>query len=136
MSDKTPQDINEARFSGMVEEYGTVQTRTGTPMSKGRLRCRQETVIFVAFHDAAKIIVRPGERVEICGRIQSTRWQAPDGAWRNGWQIVAHDIRPAQSPDGGRFRPEEKRSRNGAGAFNRERRPGVMVACEHEDLPF
>lgn len=133
MNKKTPQDINEARFSGTVEHFGTVRTRTGTPMSKGRLRCRQETITFVAFHDMAKIIVRPGERVEVFGRVQSTRWRTQEGAWRNDWQVVVQDIRPAQSPDSGRHRPQTRR---GGGAFHRDRRPGVMVVGEHEDLPF
>lgn len=86
-------DINQSHLSGTVEAFRRVQTSTGTPMVTFRLRCWQEIIKVVAFKElAASLTLADGARVEVKGRIQSTSWQATDGTWHNGFQVVAREI--------------------------------------------
>ena len=136
---KPPYEINEAHISGVVEYFRIVTTRTGTPMTMGRVRCWKEGVNFVAFNELAETVhPESGERVEIFGKIQSTRWQTEDGTWRYGYQIVATDIKllqPLERPTSFFARPEKKTARPARKQRTPKERPGVMVAGEHENLP-
>jgi len=86
-------DINHIHLSGTVEAFRHVQTSTGTPMATFRLRCWQEIIKVVLFKElASSLTLADGTRVEVKGRIQSTSWQATDGTWRNGFQVVAKEI--------------------------------------------
>ena len=88
-------DINRAKFTGTVERFDRIATRTGTPMVKVLLRCYKEAVSVVAFKDLAEDTdLAPGDRVEVRGKIQSTSWTAPDGTRRQGWQLIADSIGP------------------------------------------
>lgn len=95
-------DINEARFSGAVENFKVIPTKTGTPMIRFLLVCGQEKLSAVAFKALAdKTRLAEGERVTIRGRIQTTSWDDRDGMRRYGWQVIAseigaEDVPPAQ----------------------------------------
>lgn len=93
-------DINHIHVSGTVEAFRRVQTSTNTPMATFRLRCWQELIKVVAFKELAEsLALADGERVEVRGRIQSTSWQAADGTWRNGFQVVAQEIGEAHQQE-------------------------------------
>ena len=135
-------DKNSAKVSGMVERFDVVNTKTGTPMIRFALRCWRERIQVVAFKElATTTLLRPGERVEVEGRIQGTQWSAPDGSRRTGFQIVARAIRPEQTASTRRIRAAQGHSRKGEGddmdgrqrrlpgtpsAWSKDR-PGVMV---------
>ena len=88
-------DINQATFTGTVERFDRIATRTGTPMVKVLLRCYKETVSVVAFKELAENTdLSPGDRAKVRGKIQSTSWTAQDGTRRQGWQLVADHIGP------------------------------------------
>lgn len=42
-------DINQIRITGTVEQFDTINTRTGTPMIKASVRCFKELFTVVAF---------------------------------------------------------------------------------------
>ena len=135
--DEAAYDKNSAKVSGMVERFDVVNTRTGTPMIRFALRCWRERIQIVAFKElATTTMLRPGERVEVEGRIQGTQWSAPDGARRTGFQIVARSIRPEQTANTRRLSASQKHSRKGdmdqrrlpgASTTWSKDRPGVMV---------
>ncbi len=86
-------NINEARFSGTVEQFKVVQTRTGTSMIRFSIACNKERITVVAFKalaDATRLI--DGEQVSTVGAIQSTSWTAKDGTQRYGFQVIASAI--------------------------------------------
>ena len=143
-------DINEIDISGAVERFAVVETKTGTPMIRFTLRCWRELIQVVAFKEQAGVRLREGERVEVTGYIQSTRWTDKDGNARSGFQVVAKGIFYADAiarftiiPDG--MRPLVPRASPPGptaqalpmmGASPQAERPGVMVAGENENLPF
>lgn len=142
---KPPHDINEAHLTGVVEHFRNVTTRTGTPMIMGRVRCWKESVNVVAFNELAEsVLPEIGERVEVFGKIQSTRYQTQDGAWRYGYQVVATEIKPLQptEPAASFFARQEKKETRKKSTRTRRttrtqgERPGVMVVGENENLPF
>lgn len=86
-------DINRCHFTGTVERFDRIATKTGTAMVKALVRCYKETVQVVAFRDLAEDTdLQAGDRVEVRGRIQNTSWTAQDGSRRYGWQLVAESI--------------------------------------------
>lgn len=135
-------DKNCAKVSGLVERFDVVNTKTGTPMIRFAIRCWRERIQIVAFKElATTTMLRPGERVEVEGRIQGTQWSAPDGSRRTGFQIVARSIRSEQTASTRRLKPLARHSRKGEGydmdgrqrrlpgtgnTWSKER-PGVMV---------
>lgn len=135
-------DKNSAKVSGMVERFDVVNTKTGTPMIRFALRCWRERIQIVAFKElATTTMLRPGDRVEVEGRIQGTQWSAPDGTRRTGFQIVARAIRQEQTASTQRLKPLGGHSRKGecydmdgrqrrlpgaASTWSKDR-PGVMV---------
>ena len=135
-------DKNTAKVSGMVERFDVVNTKNGTPMVRFTIRCWKERMQIVAFKELATCtMLRPGERVEVEGRIQGTQWSAPDGIRRTGFQIVARAIRPEQTAFMGRHSAPQRQARRGgghdmdgrqqrlpgAGSTWTKDRPGVMV---------
>lgn len=103
-------DLNHVRMTGTVQRFDVVETRSGTPMIRFGLRCYREIAQVVAFKDlATTTFLRPGDRVEVTGRIQSTQWTAQDGTARSGWQIVAQAI----GPDTGRHEGQARREGKG-----------------------
>ena len=61
-------DMNEFRFSGTVERFDRIQTKTGTPMVSFTVLCWRERVRAVAFKAIAEQTeLAPGDRVE-CSR--------------------------------------------------------------------
>ncbi len=95
-------DQNECRFSGVVEQFAVIATKTGTPMVKLMLLAGRERVSVVAFRDLAeRTRLNEGDRVELAGPLQSNSWEGQDGVRRYGWQIIANRleiIRPAAAP--------------------------------------
>lgn len=91
-------DLNHVRMTGTVQRFEVVNTKTGTDMIRFALRCYRERAHVVAFKDlAATTMLRPGDRVEVTGFIQTTKWTDNEGNARTGWQIVARTIGPEQA---------------------------------------
>lgn len=89
-------DINEFRFTGTVEQFKRIETKTGTPMISFIVTCWREKIRAVAFKELAKQTeLAPGDRVEVRGSIQSTSWTDQTGQQRSGWQVIAHEINGA-----------------------------------------
>lgn len=152
-------DINEIDISGAVERFVVVTTKTGTPMIRFTLRCWKEAIQVVAFKEQAGVRLREGERVEVLGYIQSTRWTDKDGNARSGFQVVANKgifyadavARFTVIPNGPRpltprTRPSAPSPAQGVTGPTAQtlpltpgpqaERPGVMAADEDENLPF
>ena len=67
-------DLNIFRFSGIIERFDRIQTKTGTPMCAFSVRCWKERIRVVAFKTVAEeTMLSPGDRVEVRGAIQSTQ---------------------------------------------------------------
>ena len=155
----TDYDINEIDISGAVERFAVVATKTGTPMIRFTIRCWKELIQVVAFKEQAGVRLREGERVEVKGHIQSTRWTDKDGNARSGFQVVAskgifyadaitrftvipngprpltpRTMPPAPSP--AQERPGPTAQTLPMAAALQAERPGVMVADDDENLPF
>ncbi|KGO35173.1 hypothetical protein JT06_03835 [Desulfobulbus sp. Tol-SR] len=93
-------DMNEFRFSGTVERFDRIQTKTGTPMVALAVMCWRERIRTVAFKSIAEqTTLNPGDRVKCRGHIQSTSWTDQNGQQRTGWQVVAHEIHRADDTD-------------------------------------
>ena len=125
-------DINEAKFSGTVETFRRIETKTGTPMIRFAFRCWKEAIHAVAFKDvAAQTTLAPGDRVKVRGRVRGTSWQDSEGNQRGGWEVVADEI--TASPSERQAQPQQQ-----AIPLRRQaERPGVMAAhADEEPLPF
>ena len=91
-------DKNEVTFSGVISEIKRISTKTGTAMASIKLQCWQESIRIVCFKELAEkalIDFQAGNRVEVCGRLQSSKWEH-DGVKYNGFQIVANEIKPEE----------------------------------------
>ena len=65
-------DINQATFTGTVERFDRIATKTGTAMVKALVRCYKETVQVVAFRDLAEDTdLQAGDRVIVDGNIKA-----------------------------------------------------------------
>jgi len=86
-------DRNEFFFSGTVERFDRIQTKTGTAMVSFSVMCWREHIRCIAFRDLAEqTTLTTGDRVEVRGHIQSNEWTDKDGNRRQGWQVIAHEI--------------------------------------------
>jgi single-stranded DNA-binding protein len=86
-------DVNECRFTGTVEGFTVVNTKTGTPMIRFFLACNKERIAVVAFKGLADATrLTDGEEVSIIGAIQQTAWEGKDGVKRYSFQIIATRI--------------------------------------------
>lgn len=98
-------DTNKCTFSGKVENFKRISTKTGTPMISFKLKCWKEKIRVVAFKELAEsTTLNDGDRIEIVGRLQSSSWEY-EGAKFHGFQIIADEIQPCQ---------EKRRPRNPA----------------------
>jgi hypothetical protein len=108
-------DKNECSFTGAVEGFSVVATKTGTPMIRFFLLVGKEKITVVAFRDLAdQIRLAAGDRVAVLGAIKSTSWDGRDGVRRYGWQVVAAEITseseapaPPPPPPGDRKAPTQ-----------------------------
>jgi single-stranded DNA-binding protein len=97
-------DQNECRFTGTVEKFQVIETKTGTSMIKFFLQAGKEKVAVVAFRDLAdQTRLSPGDRVAVLGALQSTSYKGQDGVMRYGYQVIASEITsedeaPASAP--------------------------------------
>lgn len=106
-------DINEFRFSGIVERFDRIQTRTGTAMISFVVRCWKEKIRVVAFKTLAEETeLSRGDRVEVRGHVQSNSWTDQHGQQRSGWQVIADEIRRTDDTD------------------TRQRAAAVVACCE------
>lgn len=115
-------DLNHVRMTGTVQRFDVVNTKTGTDMIRFALRCYRERAHVVAFKDlAATTMLRPGDRVEVTGFIQTTKWTDNEGNARTGWQIVARTIGPEQARQDhhGRREGQGQRPHHGPGRNHR-----------------
>ncbi len=86
-------DKNQAVFSGRVERFAIVQTKTQTPMIRVALISGKELVDVVAFRTLAEETrLRENDEIEVAGAIRSNGWVAKDGGKHYGWQLVATSI--------------------------------------------
>ena len=86
-------DLNEFRFSGTVERFDRIATKTGTPMVAFLAMCWKERIRIVAFKDLAEQTkLAAGDRVEVSGHVQSNSWTDKQGQPRSGWQCIASEI--------------------------------------------
>jgi len=86
-------DLNECHFTGLVEQFYIIQTKTGTPMVKAFVLCGKERLTVIAFKELADATrLNEGERVAVSGAIQSTSWESKDGVKRYGFQVIASEI--------------------------------------------
>jgi single-stranded DNA-binding protein len=62
------------------------------------------TIVAFAAHAEELAKVAKGQPVSAMGRMEQTKWQAPDGETREGWQLIADAVVTARSsrPKGGR----------------------------------
>lgn len=91
-------DKNDVTFSGAISEHKRVSTKTGTAMASLKLQCWQESIRIVYFKELAEKALnefQTGNRVEVCGRLQSSK-REHDSVKYNGFQIVAHEIQPEE----------------------------------------
>ena len=89
-------DKNDCAFSGAISEIKRISTKTGTAMASIKLQCWQESIRIVCFKDLAEEALgefQTGSRVEVCGRLQSSKWEH-EGVKYNGFQIVAEKVLP------------------------------------------
>ena len=85
-------DTNECKFSGKVESFKRVKTRTGTPMISFKLKCWKEIIKVVAFQELAEsTTLTDGDRVEVVGKLQSSNFEFEDRKY-NSFQIVAESV--------------------------------------------
>lgn len=84
-------DKNKCSFSGEVNHWRRIQTKTGTPMTTFSLKCYKTIVKMIAFGDQA-IDLEDGQRVEITGRLQNNNWTDKDGNKHYGYQVVVDSI--------------------------------------------
>ena len=83
-------DKNHCRFSGTIQDFKRIDTRTGTLMTSFKLKCWKETIKVVAFKENAIDLIN-GSRVEITGKLQSSSWEY-EGQKYHGFQIVAESV--------------------------------------------
>jgi hypothetical protein len=86
-------DKNECHFTGAVEGFTVVSTKTGTPMIRFFLLAGKEKITVVGFRDLAdQTRLAAGDRVAVRGAAQTTSWDDRTGVRRYGWQIIAAEI--------------------------------------------
>ncbi|MBB5347185.1 single-stranded DNA-binding protein [Desulfoprunum benzoelyticum] len=134
-------DLNEFRFSGTVQRFDRIQTKTGMAMVSFSVLCWKERIRNVAFKALAEQTeLSPGDRIEVRGHIQSTEWQDKDGNRRTGWQVIAHEISRAENMTGlnqgqptppARLQPARQ-----SGMFPEERRPDTNEQFSYQGGPF
>ena len=85
-------DKNHCKFSGTIQDFKRIDTRTGTPMVSFKLKCWKKTIKVVAFQELAESTsLTDGGRVEVVGKLQSSSWEY-EGQKYHGFQIVADSI--------------------------------------------
>jgi hypothetical protein len=86
-------DENKCRFTGAVEGFTVVSTKSGISMIRFFLLAGKEKITVVAFRDLAdQTRLAAGDRVAVLGAAQTTSWDGRDGVRRYGWQVVAAEI--------------------------------------------
>ena len=132
---------NHFEFSGTIERFARVQTKTGSPMISFMARCYKEALRCIAFGDVAEqTTLQRGDQVECCGRVQNNRWVDAHGQGHEGWQVVCDSITviaddDAQEPPAPRQeqRPEPRQER----MFDQGRRPDPGERFQVQpDTPF
>ncbi|MGW8158413.1 MAG: single-stranded DNA-binding protein [Desulfoprunum sp.] len=132
-------DMNEFRFSGTVERFDRIQTKTGTPMVAFTVMCWRERIRTVAFKSIAEqTTLNPGDRVECRGHIQATSWTDQNGQQRTGWQVVAHEIHRADDTDRQQDQPQPPARQQPAHQpeLLPDRRPDTGEQFKYTDGPF
>ena len=133
-------DKNCFEFTGTVERFDRIATKTGTPMVAFTVLCWRERVRTVAFKALAEQTdLSTGDRVEVRGHIQSTEWQDKDGNKRSGWQCIAHEISRPDDTDRQQEQPRPPRRQQEAHQgemFPEERRPVTGSQFKYTEGPF
>ena len=133
-------DIIEFRFSGTIERFDRIATKTGTPMVAFLAMCWKERIRIVAFKDLAEQTeLTPGNRVEVRGHIQTTAWTDQNGQQRTGWQVIAHEI--TRADDAGqqqeqRRPPRRQHESQQGNLFPDRRRPDTGKRHQYTGGPF
>ena len=133
-------DINDFRFSGIVERFDRIQTKTGTAMISFTVRCWRETIRAIAFKELAEQTeLTRGDRIEVRGHIQTTTWTDKQGQLRSGWQCVASEIRiTADDTDRQQEqpRPPARQEQAHQGNLFPERRQDTNARFQYQGGPF
>lgn len=133
-------DLNFFRFSGVVERFDRITTKTGMAMISFVVRCWKERVRVVAFRDLAEqTTLAAGDRVEIVGRVQGTEWQDKDGNRRSGWQVIASEIHIADDTLDQQHeqpRPPARQQEAHQGNLFNEPRQDTNARFQYQDGPF
>jgi single-stranded DNA-binding protein len=135
-------DKNHFEFTGTVERFQQITTKSGRLMIAGSVRCWRETIRCIAFGDLAETTdLQRGDRVEVVGRIQSNAWTDGNGQQRNGWQVVADTITvidddQQQAPPPARTRTDAKPEPRQERMFDQGQRPDPGERFQYTDGPF
>jgi len=129
-------DKNCFEFTGTVERFDRIATKTGTPMVAFTVLCWRERVRTVAFKALAEQTdLSTGDRVEVRGHIQSTEWQDKDGNKRSGWQCIAHEISRPDDTDRQQEQPRPPRRQQEAHQGRCSRRSGDRLQDRSSNIP-
>ncbi len=87
-------DINEIRFSGIIERLKSVNTQTGTSMAALLLKVSQDKFKCVAFKNVADAILKcsDGDKIRITGSGSINSWKDNEERWRNDFQVSAWEV--------------------------------------------
>jgi len=132
-------DKNCFEFTGTVERFDRIVTKTGTPMATFTVMCWKERIRTVAFNNIAEQTeLAAGDRVDVRGHIQSTEWRDKDGNKRSGWQCIAHEITRPDDTDRQHDQPRSPRRQHlpRQSELLPDRQPDPGERFQYEGGPF
>ncbi len=82
-------DINEIRFSGIIERLKSVNTKTGTTMVTLLLKVGQDRFKVTAFKNVAQAILEcsDGDQISVTGTGSINSWKDKKENWHNDFQV-------------------------------------------------
>jgi single-stranded DNA-binding protein len=85
---------NRIEFTGTVERFRSIPTKTGVQMAKFLLKVGDSRFGCVAFGNLAAVVLAAGEGKEIglVGQGAINSWKTDDGAWRNDFQVAVWSV--------------------------------------------
>ena len=135
-------DINEIKFSGIIERLKSVNTKTGTSMATLLLKVGQDRFKVVGFKNIADAILKcsDGDEISVTGSGSINSWKDKEEHWHNDFQLSVWE-----AAIDGRIFKYEKNTGDDSQANNsrdepplppepKERDPGA--AYQHRGGPF
>ena len=82
-------DINEIKFSGIIERLQAITKRTGKPMSSWLLKVGRDQFKCVCFGNLAETVLqcRDGDQISLTGTGSINSWKDNDEHWHNDFQV-------------------------------------------------